>query len=198
MYDQRAGIWYEKHSRPDDVVLAILDLEASGLGYGSYPIEAGMALIRGSTQPIRTWSRLIRPTALWRESGLWWPESAALHGISLDMLEQEGEPIHVVCDLLNAVLARAAVVVTDAPLYDQDWLDTLFRAGDREQLFTLQDFDLLTGGLDPDQYRRMVGLLDRAKAPHRAGPDALRLAATLLEAHCGSPPQVEEWNRKVG
>jgi len=57
-----------------------------------------------------------------------------------------------------------------APRYDQDWLDTLIREARREQLFTLYDFDALTGGLNPDQYRRLVYLLDRThvRAPRRS------------------------------
>ncbi|MEO7692247.1 MAG: hypothetical protein ABIS51_23380 [Sphingomonas sp.] len=176
----------------DDVLLFILDIEASALGYGSYPIEVGLALIQGTRLPIRTWSALIRPTQQWREAGVWSSESAVVHNIPFDLLEQEGRPASEICSWLNALLGRAAIVVTDAPLYDQDWLDALFRAGDCDQLFTLLDFDALTGGFNPDQYRRFVNLLERERVRHRAGPDALRLARSLLEAHLGYPPPVEE------
>lgn len=177
----------------EDLLLAVLDLEASALGYRSYPIEAGLALIQGAKQPIRTWSALIQPAPQWRKAGLWSPESADVHKIQRETLEREGRPVDEVCEWLNAVLARAAVVVTDAPLHDQSWLDTLFRAGNREQLFTLSDFDALTGVLDADQYRRMVELLEGAASLHRAGLDALRLAASLVEAHLGFPPRTEEY-----
>lgn len=134
---------------------------------------------------------MIRPTEAWLSSGLWSPASAGVHGISLERLEQQGHAVEDVCDWLNALLGSRTIVATDAPRYDQDWLDTLFKAAGREQRFTLYDFDMLTGGLGPDQYRQLVYLLDRDHAPHRAGSDALRLASKLMEAHRGYPPRSE-------
>ena len=45
-----------------DLRIAVLDLEASALGFGSYPIEVGVAVIQNAGHPIRTWSAMIRPT----------------------------------------------------------------------------------------------------------------------------------------
>lgn len=174
-----------------DVRIAVLDLEASALGIGSYPIEVGVALIQPAGHPIRTWSTMIRPTEAWLSEGLWSSASAGVHGIPLDLLQQEGHVIGDVCDWLNAILSTRTIVATDAPRYDQDWLDTLFKAAGREQRFILYDYDLLTGALGSDQYRHFVYLLDRDPAPHRAGPDALRLASRLMEAHLGYPPRAE-------
>ena len=174
-----------------DLRIAVLDLEASALGFGSYPIEVGVALIQDAGHPIRTWSTMIRPTEAWLNDGLWSPASACVHGISLESLEEQGHAVEDVCDWLNALLGTRTIVTTDAPRYDQDWLDTLFKAADRGQLFTLYDYDLLIGGLGADQYRHFVYLLDRSQAPYRAGFDALRLASTLMEAHRGYPPRSE-------
>lgn len=175
----------------DDLRIVILDLEASGLGPGSYPIEAGLALVSGPARQIRTRSILIRPTPQWRDTGLWSPASAAIHNIPRESLDLEGRPVADVCDWLNLELGPPAIVVTDAPAFDQAWLDTLFQAGNREQQFKLHEFDALTGSLDRDQYRTFVDILDRKVVPHRAGPDALRLAASLMEAHLGRPPTIE-------
>ena len=174
-----------------DLRIAVLDLEASAFGFESYPVEVGLALVQDAGHPIRTWSTMIRPTEEWLDEGLWSPASACVHGISLKALEEQGHAVEAVCDWLNAILGTRTIVATDAPRYDQDWLDTLFRAARREQLFTLHDFDLLTGGLGADQYRHLVHLLDRDRAPHRAGPDALRLASKLMEAHRGYAPRSE-------
>lgn len=174
-----------------DIGIATLDLEASALGEGSYPIEVGVALIQDATQPVRTWSTMIRPTPAWLSDGFWSPASARVHGLSLETIKQEGHAVEDVCDWLNGLLKPTVIVATDAPRYDQDWLDTLFRAAGREQLFTLYDFEVLTGALSDDQYRHLGYLLDRAAIPHRAGPDALRLASKLMEAHLGYPPRSE-------
>lgn len=171
--------------------IATLDLEASALGEGSYPIEVGVALIQDATQPIRTWSTMIRPTPAWLSDGFWSPASARVHGLPLETIKQQGHAVEDVCDLLNGMLKSASIVATDAPRYDQDWLDTLFKAADREQLFTLYHFEVLTSGLSPDQHRHFGYLLSRDPIPHRAGPDALRLASKLMEVHLGYPPRSE-------
>lgn len=174
-----------------DRLLSVLDLEASALGPGSYPIEVGVAIIRPVPLPILTWSTMIRPTKAWLGTGVWSAASAAVHGIPLESARQQGIEVESVCDQMNQLLGRNTIVATDAPRYDQDWLDTLFNAAGRKQLFTLYDFDLLTGGLEPDQYRQLMYLLSRTPVPHRAGGDALRLATALMEAHRGYPPRIE-------
>lgn len=178
-----------------DVSLAVLDLEASALGSGSYPIELGIAVIGGASNPIRTWSSFIRPTKDWEENGLWSQHSAAVHGITVEQLRREGLSVESACDSLNALLLPAAAVVTDAPMHDQAWLDRLFDAAGREQQFIIYDFEQLAGCLDAEEYRQFVYLLERAATPHRAGPDALRLASAVLEARLGYRPQVREIGR---
>jgi len=150
--------------------------------------------MQGSARPIHCWSALVQPCQQWLEGGLWSPESAAVHGIEPEILLEQGRPPEQICDRLNALLAPASVVVTDAPLHDQDWLDSLLRAAGREQLFTLREFDALTGSLDAGQGRRLAHLLDRSPIPHRAGADALRLASALMEAAVGHPPEVRWLN----
>lgn len=174
-----------------DRLLAVLDLEASALGQGSYPIEVGVAIIRPVPLPILTWSTMIRPTEAWLATGVWSPASAAVHGIPLETVRQQGMAVENVCEQMNQLLGYNSIVATDAPRDDQDWLDTLFQAAKQEQLFTLYDFDLLTGGLDHDQYRQFQYLLSRKPIPHRAGGDALRLATALMEAHRGYLPRIE-------
>jgi DNA polymerase III epsilon subunit-like protein len=174
-----------------DLRIAVIDFEASALAPDSYPIEVGVALIQAVGKPILSWSKLIRPTKKWRSDGRWSPASAGVHGISLEAIEQQGHPVELVCDWLNSLLGASTIVASDAPRYDQDWLDTLFRAADREQLFTLYDFGMLMGGLNLDQIRHLSYLLKRDQPPHRAGPDALRLASKLMEAHLGYPPRTE-------
>ncbi|EDL47993.1 hypothetical protein [Erythrobacter sp. SD-21] len=43
--------------------IAILDVEASALERGSYPIEVGVALVCRPSEPIGVEAKLIRPTA---------------------------------------------------------------------------------------------------------------------------------------
>lgn len=169
-----------------DLTIAIMDIEASGFGPASYPIEIGIALIRGTAARIQLWETLIRPTPEWANSGLWSKASAEVHGIQKEELDAGREAAEV-AEKLNLLL-KSTLVVTDAPSYDQTWLDRLYAAAGCEQRFILNDFDLLTGHLSRDDYRQVVHLLDRKPIPHRAGADALRLATALLEARMGSSP----------
>ena len=50
--------------------VAILDVEASALGPGSFPIEVGVALVCGPSKPIGVGAKLIRPTTDWIETGV--------------------------------------------------------------------------------------------------------------------------------
>ncbi|WP_121119991.1 hypothetical protein [Croceibacterium ferulae] len=168
--------------------IAVLDIEASALGYRSYPIEVGLAVIE-QMQPIRVWSALIRPTQMWVDGGIWSSESAQIHGVPFERLLEDGKAVEQVCDYLNAVLANT-IVVTDAPEHDQSWLATLFRAAERSQMFALHDYDALAGTLTFDQQRQHVGILERDRVPHRAGDDALRLAAAYVEALTDTRPVV--------
>ena len=181
-----------------DRQIAVLDLEASALGTGSYPIEVGVALVRGPAKAIAFGSSLIRPAEVWLRDGVWSATSAAVHGISLELAMNQGHEVECVCDWLNAVLRSRTIVATDAPRYDQDWLDTLFKAAGREQQFTLYNFEILTGDFSSDQHRQLAYLLSRAPVPHRAGPDALRLASKLMEAHLGYPPRSEPFELPQG
>ena len=172
-----------------DRKIAILDVEASALEAGSYPIEVGVALVRGPTEPIGVGAKLIRPTIEWLDTGVWSKSSEAVHGIPLERVQREGEPVEEVCDWLNGLLGTDTIVATDAPRYDQDWLDTLFTAAGREQKFRIFDFQLLTRDFSADQHRHLAYLLRRNPAPHRAAADAWRLTSSLMETHWGHPPQ---------
>jgi DNA polymerase III epsilon subunit-like protein len=168
--------------------VAVLDIEASGFGPQSYPIEVGVAIITTAAKPVETWSSLIQPAKEWLSSGHWSPSSAQVHGISIGQLQRDGYPAPKVCAQLNALL-KGATVVTDAPTFDQPWLDRLFAAAEAEQTFVVRHLDFVADSLLPDERRQYSHLLRRSKAPHRAEADAFRLAAMLLEARLGYPPQ---------
>jgi DNA polymerase III epsilon subunit-like protein len=171
-----------------DRKIAILDVEASALEAGSYPIEVGVALVRRPSEPIAVGAKLIRPTQEWLDAGAWSNSSEAVHGIPLERVKREGEPVEEVCNWLNGFLGTDTIVATDAPRYDQDWLDTLFAAAGREQKFRIFDFKVLTRDFSADQHRHLAYLLGKDAPPHRAAEDALRLASKLMETHWGHPP----------
>lgn len=82
-----------------------------------------------------------------------------------------------------AGLLRGALVLSDAPEVDQRWADRLFEG--RSPSVRLADFHVAAaerfGGLS-HAMDRLYETLARTPAPHRAGPDARRLAKAWLEA----------------
>ena len=97
----------------------IIDLEASGFGRGSYPIEVGVALEDGRTRCF-----LIHPTPEWTH---WDKEAEAMHGISRELLLSHGQPVRQVAEQLNELLLYK-IVYSDAWGHDQSWLALLFDA----------------------------------------------------------------------
>jgi len=151
----------------------VVDVEASGLGRGSYPIEVGVALADGALMV-----RLIKPAPHWTH----WDECAErVHGLSRRMIEtQGGEPVAVAREL-NELLA-GQTVYSDGWGADRSWLARLFDEAGLPQRFRL---DSIYGLLDEqelsawpqrrDQVSQWTGLV-----PHRAGTDALLIQHTYL------------------
>lgn len=153
----------------------ILDIEASGFGSGSYPIEIGVALSDG-----RLLARLIKPLPHWTH----WQESAEkIHGISRERLLEEGvEPREIAMEL-NSLLENQTVY-TDGWGVDRSWLALLFYESQVIQRFKLESIYSL---LDEDQLDAWAEHRERVLAltgmePHRAGTDALIVQDTYLHA----------------
>lgn len=161
---------------------AILDFEASSLSAESWPIEIGLSWIEGGE--VRTWSSLIRPDPVWNLDD-WSTASSAVHGITLDEVFGAPEKSQVVEDFRQALGTRR--MVSDAPEFDQRWLAKLLGQDQLEDGFGVEDIDAITFAVfDSDQIRQMIVALQNIEAPHRAGPDAARLAAGWLAAtHAG-------------
>lgn len=148
---------------------AFLDVEASGLGSKSWPIEVGWAFGDGKSS-----SFLVKPAPDWDDDA--WEQSAErLHGISRHQLAKEGLDPTQACLLLNRALSNVRVY-SDAPDWDGFWLFRLFAAGGVKQEFSLRDFGRL---VRPLAGARRESVLARAGeiAPrrHRAAADALHL-----------------------
>lgn len=109
---------------------AIIDLEASGFGKGSYPIEVAYALLDGSDVK----GYLIRPEADWQH---WSDQAQDIHGISKQRLQDEGLPVYEVAQALNQGL-KGRVVYSDAWGFDRSWLARLFDAAGVMQQFKLE------------------------------------------------------------
>lgn len=157
---------------------AILDIEASGFGRGSYPIEVGFVAADGTT-----FCALVRPEPDW----LHWDEAAeALHGISRDLLLRHGRPALWMAEQINARL-RGQTVYCDGWGQDYPWLSRLYDAAGLQPSFRLDDLSRL---LDEGESRRWSSVTDGVRRRqqlnrHRASSDARVLQLALREIKNG-------------
>lgn len=150
----------------------LLDVEASGFGRGSYPIEVGIARPDGSRCAF-----LIQPLEEWIH---WDPKAELLHGISRARLQREGYPVVQVACWLNDELSGLGKAYSDSWGYDNTWLSLLFHHAGMLPGFRLEALRLL---LSEDQQAlwsdtKEALIAERGIHRHRAGDDARLLQLT--------------------
>lgn len=129
-------------------------------------------------------SWLIKPDLSWPE--VWSPHAAKVHGISRKALEGAPPASAVAQAALARLTHHELIVVSDSPRNDQPWMDRLvstYSAQVRIKIISI--WEALSGRTEQDNLRRMREWLRENKGPHRAGPDAARLARAVLECHLG-------------
>ncbi len=156
--------------------IAIIDIEASGLHFDSYPIEVA-ARVNGE---IKSW--LIRPEPNWT---YWCNTAESMHEISRDELFSSGLSALTVAQELNTFLSQTdGLVYSDAVNWDSDWIHTLFHAAGEPQLFhMLSLYDLL----EPSQHNKFndikMQLASSGKfRQHRAAEDVELIYQSLMQA----------------
>lgn len=152
----------------------IIDIEASGFGRGSYPIEIGFALPNGDTH-----CAIIHPDDDWVS---WDKEAEKLHGITREALEEHGRPIIEVARLLNEHL-DGRLVYSDAWGNDSSWLALLFESAGLMQRFRMESLRSL---MTEEQLLYWHDTKEKVTAEcgfrrHRASHDALILQQTFCQ-----------------
>lgn len=152
---------------------AILDIEASGFGLGSYPIEIGFVLPDGSS-----WCSLVHPEPDWQH---WDPEAAAVHGILREQLVQHGRSPEALCALLNERLG-GMTVYSDAWAHDYTWLNRLYEVAGVSPRFRLENLRALLNDQDAAQWHEAKRRVAQSAGlqRHRASADARLLQQTWL------------------
>ncbi len=158
---------------PRVVVPTVIDIEASGFGRGSYPIEIGFVLPDG-----RGDCMLIRPADGWLH---WDPAAESLHHISRDLLARHGQSIVEVVERLEAQL-HGKTVYSDGWGNDYSWLSALYDAIDRRPGFRLDSLQKLLTADELDRWEAMKAIVAREvpRERHRASADARLLQTTLM------------------
>jgi len=156
----------------------ILDIEASGLGAGSYPIEIGVALPDGES-----YCSLVRPEPDWQH---WDAGAEATHGIPREVPVSRGRPAAEVAEALNRLLA-GKVAYSDGWSNDYSWLSLLFDAARTVPRFRLDNLRAL---LSEDEAARWHATKDEVISElrpvrHRASSDARVLQITVARVKQG-------------
>lgn len=159
-----------------------IDFEASSLVPGSWPIEIGLAWV--SSQGVEVWSSLIRPAQDWGWDK-WSEQSEQVHGIHRTDLERAPEAQAVVAEVLARV--GQGRLLSDAPEFDGRWLSTLFMSAGASPLHVECFHTAAAAAFQGASLDWLYEGLERRRAPHRAGPDARRLAAAWRDGRLGPP-----------
>ena len=151
----------------------IIDVEASGFGAGSYPIEVGFVLPDGSPTCF-----LINPAEEWTH----WDSSAEqVHGIQRVALEKFGCTVTEAAQRLNEKL-RGNTVYSDGWSHDFSWLGLLFECSGITQRFRLESLRAILNEQQIEQWHetKKKVQVELGLERHRASADARILQQTFL------------------
>ena len=149
-----------------------MDIEASGFGRHSYPIEVGFVLPDG-----RSYCTLIRPAPSWTH---WDPKAEGVHHIAWSVAAQHGRDVAEVAQHLNNEL-WGMTLYCDGWAHDYVWLNVLYEEAGMTPSFKLEHVRAL---LSDPQAARWATIKERVSAEmnlqrHRASTDARVLQRTL-------------------
>jgi len=163
---------------------AFIDVEASGLGTRSYPIEVGLIKSDGSI-----YCSLISPADDWsrQDERVWDPSAEQVHGISRTILQAHGKPLVHVARELNRI-AGGLTLFSDAWGNDYPWLAKLFDAADLPMLFTIESSRKLLSEKEAARWQqaKQQVIAELQLRRHRASSDAKILQLTLLRVKAGA------------
>ena len=151
----------------------IIDVEASGFGSTSYPIEVGLAL-----EPGQRYCTLIKPADHWDH---WDAQAESVHGISRENLLHKGRPVIEVTEELNQLLENK-VVFSDAWGVDNSWIIQLYATAGIDRTFGVSALEML---LSEAQMRLWAKTRDSVIADlglerHRASNDSWIIQETYI------------------
>ena len=157
----------------------IIDLEASGFGPHSYPIEVGLAL-----EPGTKFCSLIAPVPGWTH---WDVEAEKIHRGPRDILETYGKPAAQVALSLNELL-RNRTVYSDGWVVDQPWLIQLFSRAGVPQQFSMSALEMILSEHQMEIWHEVKNQVinELALSRHRASFDALIIQETYLRTRRAS------------
>ncbi len=151
----------------------IVDVEASGFGSRSYPIEIGLAL-----EADTRYCSLILPSRDWTH---WDRAAEKTHGITRSILATHGAPMVKVALDLNCLLS-GGTVYTDGWAVDKPWITRLFAEAGVRQAFKVSSLERLLTEPQMEIWhttkKQVIESLDQTR--HRASVDAFIVQETFI------------------
>ncbi|MFK4132110.1 hypothetical protein ACI2KR_07405 [Pseudomonas luteola] len=164
-------------------MLITLDIESSGLGDESYPIQFGVTYLDKAQGKLVTIKEDIKPAEGWD----YWDSEAEefIHFISRERLEG-GKSCRDACLILNKHLGDNEVIV-DSVADDEFWLNKLFEEAGIQRTFYITNIEkylLREFGVKSDIYEQKR---ERYEFSHDAGEDALIIYLIIQDVKKESP-----------
>ena len=149
----------------------IIDIEASGFGGASYPIEIGLVMEDG-----KKFCSLILPAPEWTH---WDEEAEKVHNIERSILEVYGKAPKEVATLLNELL-DGKTVYTDGWVVDKPWITTLFYEAGINMSFEVSSLEMILSESQMENWHKTKDqvIKDLDLSRHRASYDALIIQET--------------------
>ncbi len=164
----------EKYFRP-----FIIDVEASGFGSSSYPIEIGLAL-----EKEKRYCSLITPVSNWTH---WDKKAEKTHQVTREVLMRHGKPAIEVAMELNAILEQATVF-SDGWGVDKPWITRLFASTGIRCLFSVSPLERILSehqmNIWHETKERIIKKLRLTR--HRASADAFIIQETYMQTRAGT------------
>lgn len=150
----------------------IIDIEASGFGPESYPIEVGVVRQDGSR-----FCKLIKPFDDWTH---WDLKAESVHGISSNLLKTSGISGVQACLELNEFLASSEVYC-DGWVVDLPWINKLYSRAGVNMSFRISSLEMILKSHQMDNWQqtkeKAINMLQLSR--HRASNDALIIQKTF-------------------
>jgi len=151
----------------------IVDVEASGFGSRSYPIEVGLAL-----ELDERYCSLIIPAPDWTH---WDTAAQKLHRIARETLRVHGKPLSRVAKDLNRILGESTVY-TDGWSVDKPWITRLFNEAGVSRAFAVSPLERILTEAQMEIWhetkKEIISTLDLSR--HRASTDAFIVQETFV------------------
>lgn len=159
-----------------NITPTIIDIEASGFGCYSYPIEIGIVRHDGER-----YCRLIKPFDDWT---YWQVDAQSIHGISRKDLQKYGYEPKQVCVELNHFMQQGTAY-SDGWVVDEPWIILLFQRAHINMTFHVSPLEMILSEKQMEDWHKQKDKVQKSLnlKRHRASNDALIIqntyAATL-------------------